>query len=113
MKLPNGFGSVYKLKDKPRRKPWMAIRTMRWDIDEEKRTSRQVRKVIGYYATKQEAITALTHYNENPYDLDSRTLTFSDVYENGPLLTFLQSEHPVPERSLLPTGTVNRFMAYV
>lgn len=56
MKLPNGFGSVYKLKDKPRRKPWMAIRTMRWDIDEEKRTSRQVRKVIGYYATKQEAI---------------------------------------------------------
>ena len=55
--------------------------TMRWDIDEEKRTSRQVRKVIGYYATKQEAITALTHYNENPYDLDSRTLTFSDVYE--------------------------------
>lgn len=35
MKLPNGFGSVYKLKDKPRRKPWMAIRTMRWDIDEE------------------------------------------------------------------------------
>lgn len=81
MKLPNGFGSVYKLKDKPRRKPWMAIRTMRWDIDEEKRTSRQVRKVIGYYATKQEAITALTHYNENPYDLDSRTLTFSDVYE--------------------------------
>lgn len=43
MKLPNGFGSVYKLKDKPRRKPWMAIRTMRWDIDEEKRTSRQVK----------------------------------------------------------------------
>lgn len=81
MKLPNGFGSVYKLKVKPRRKPWMAIRTMRWDIDEEKRTSRQVRKVIGYYAIKQEAITALTHYNENPYDLDSRTLTFSDVYE--------------------------------
>lgn len=40
-----------------------------------------MRKVIGYYATKQEAITALTHYNENPYDLDSRTLTFSDVYE--------------------------------
>ena len=112
MKLPNGFGSVQKLKDKPRRKPWMAIRTMCWDIDEEKRASRQVRKVIGYYATKQEAITALTHYNENPYDLDSRTLTFSDVYEKL-LPTFLQSEHPVPERSLLPTGIANRSMTCV
>lgn len=81
MKLPNGFGSVYKLKDKPRRKPWMAVKTMKWDIDEKNKKSKQIRKTIGYFATKQEAITALTHYNENPYDLDAETLTFSDVYE--------------------------------
>lgn len=81
MKLPNGFGSVYKLKDRFRRRPWMAVKTMKWNIDEEGQKTKQVRKTIGYFATKQEAITALTHYNENPYDLDAEKLTFSDVYE--------------------------------
>lgn len=81
MRLPNGFGSVYKLKDKPRRNPWMAVKTLHWDINEDERTSRQVRKVIGYFPTKQNAITALTRYNENPYDLNVKAITFSEVYE--------------------------------
>lgn len=81
MKLPNGFGSVYKLKDRFRRRPWMAVKTMKWNIDEEGQKTKQVRKTIGFFATKQEAIAALTHYNENPYDLDAEKLTFSDVYE--------------------------------
>lgn len=32
MKLPNGFGSVYKLPGK-RRKPWAASKTTGWEID--------------------------------------------------------------------------------
>lgn len=36
---------------------------------------------IGCYATKQEAMSALVHYNEDPYDLHLDTITFAEVYE--------------------------------
>lgn len=80
MKLPNGFGSVYKLSGK-RRRPWVAAKTFGWEINEENGKSKQIRKAIGYYATRQEAITALANYNENPYDIDAQQITFADVYE--------------------------------
>ena len=80
MRLPNGFGSVYKLSGK-RRRPWVAAKTFSWELDEEKKTTKQVQKAIGYYATRQEAMTALVNYNENPYDIDTERITFSDVYE--------------------------------
>ncbi len=34
-KLPNGYGSVYKLSGN-RRKPWVAAKTFGWILDEEK-----------------------------------------------------------------------------
>lgn len=80
MKLPNGFGSVYKLSGK-RRHPWVAEKTIGWEINKDNGKSKQIRKAIGYYATKQEAISALANYNENPYDIDSEKITFADVYE--------------------------------
>lgn len=80
MKLPNGFGSVYKLPGK-RRNPWAAVVTIRWDVDMKTRKSKQIKKYIGYYPTRKEALEALTLYNDNPYDLDAKVLTFSDVYE--------------------------------
>lgn len=80
MKLPNGFGSVYKLPGK-RRNPWAAVITVRWEIDMKTQRSKQIKKYIGYYSTRKEALEALTLYNENPYDLDAKMLTFSDVYE--------------------------------
>lgn len=79
MKLPNGYGSVYKIPGK-RRRPWVAKKTLGWKVDEEKHKNIQIQKAIGYYATRQEALTALAHYNENPYDLDRDTITFSEVY---------------------------------
>lgn len=80
MKLPNGFGSIYKLSGK-RRRPWVAAKTFGWQFDEEGQRIKQKRQVIGYFATRQEAMTALVQYNENPYDLDSNKITFSEVYE--------------------------------
>ena len=81
MKLPNGYGSVHKLNDKKRRKPWRARISIGYVYDEIK--DRQIRqyKTLGYYETKQQALQALAIYNENPYDIDSNKITFSECYE--------------------------------
>lgn len=80
MKLPNGFGSVYKLSGR-RRRPWVAAKTFGWEFDEKGQKVKQKQQAIGYYATRQEAMTALVQYNENPYDLNFNKTTFSEVYE--------------------------------
>lgn len=75
MKLPNGFGSVYKLSGR-RRRPWVAAKTFGWEFDEKGQKVKQKQQAIGYYATRQEAMTALVQYNENPYDLNFNKTTF-------------------------------------
>ena len=80
MRLANGTGSVYKLSGK-RRKPWAARKTVGWTWDEEKKKSYQEYQFIGYYATRQEALTALMDYNRNPYDIEAASITFEEVYE--------------------------------
>lgn len=79
MKNANGFGSVYKLSGK-RRKPWAVRVTVGWDIDPLNQTIKQIRKHIGYYPTRAEALVALANYNSNPYDLDYNNITFSELY---------------------------------
>lgn len=80
MKLPNGFGSVYKLSGK-RRNPWCARKTVGWTWNEEKQKSFPIYQFIGYYPSRQEALTALVDYNKDPYDLHHNTITFEEVYE--------------------------------
>ncbi len=80
MRLPNQFGSVYKLSGK-RRNPWAARKTVGWKQIPEKRKSYPIYQFIGYYPTRAEAIQALSSYNENPYDLHFDTITFQEVYE--------------------------------
>lgn len=80
LKLPNGFGSVYKLSGR-RRNPYRAIKTGEWLYDKEKDRLIQKRFTIGYYPTKQAAMQALAAYNENPYDIKTDTITFSEVYD--------------------------------
>ena len=36
---------------------------------------------LGCYATKQEAMSALVHYNEDPFDLNLSSVTFSEIYD--------------------------------
>lgn len=75
MRLPNGYGSVYKLSGK-RRNPFVARKTKGWDD-----SGRQVFEIVGYYPNKKDALQALADYNSNPYALQSSTLTFKDVFE--------------------------------
>ena len=74
MRLPSGYGTVYKLSGK-RRKPFIARKTIGWNDD-----GKQLYKTIGYYEKRQEALQALTDYNDNPYDLDAG-ITFKEVFE--------------------------------
>lgn len=79
MKLPNGYGSVYKLPGN-RRNPW-AVRITVSRQDDPDGTPHFKYKYLGYYETKEKALIALAHYNENPYNMDANKVTFADVFE--------------------------------
>lgn len=78
MKLPNGFGSIYKLKGN-RRNPYMVVLTTGYV--KVKNNMKREKMILGYYSTKKEALVALTEYHENPYDIKIHTITFAEVYE--------------------------------
>lgn len=104
MRLPNGFGSVYKLSGK-RRFPYAARKTIGWEWYDRKNKCRQdsapvfeemMEKLddgkarfsvypkyefVGFYLTRQEAIEALAEYNKDPYDLHFNSITFEEVFE--------------------------------
>lgn len=81
MRLPNSYGSVYKLAGK-RRKPWTARKTIGWKPVPEKSSAYPIYKFIGYYKSKAEALEALALYNANgAADLDFDSITFSELYE--------------------------------
>ncbi len=80
MKLPNQYGSVYKLSGK-RRNPWVARKTIGWKTIPEKMKAYPEYVFIGYYPTKSEALQALANYNNDPYDLHFNTITFAEIFE--------------------------------
>ncbi len=80
MRLPNGFGSVYKLSGN-RRNPYVAKKTKGWEIDPETGKAKQLYTTIGYYPTRKDALTALAEFNANPYDVNAAKVTFDDVYD--------------------------------
>lgn len=75
IKNPNGYGTVYKLSGN-RRKPYIARVTAGWTED-----NKQIYKTLGYFKSRKEANIALAEYNQNPYDIDFRKMTFADVYD--------------------------------
>ncbi|MBP0957493.1 MAG: tyrosine-type recombinase/integrase [Oscillospiraceae bacterium] len=78
MKLPNGYGSIVKLTGK-RRKPYLVRTACKYSDDGEKMIEK--RQILGYYATKSEALAALADYNADPYDLAAHGLVLSEVIE--------------------------------
>lgn len=66
MRLPNGFGSVYKLSGN-RRRPFVV-----------KKTINGKQRPLGYFSTHDEALTFLLKYNHEPTGI---TATFADIYE--------------------------------
>jgi integrase len=79
MKLPNGYGSVYKLSGN-RRKPW-AVRITTSRTEEADGTTHWKYKYLGYYETQSEALIALANFNSNPYDMDANKITFAEVFD--------------------------------
>lgn len=73
MKLPNGYGSVYKLSGK-RRRPYAIAVTV-------KENGKNRRTIIGYAATRQEGLDFLSNYNKNPWDVNRQGTTFAEVFE--------------------------------
>lgn len=78
MRNPNSYGCIKKLSGK-RRRPFAVYITTGWKMVDGK--AKQIQKPIGYYETRPEAMIALAEYNKNPFDIDSRTTTFGDIYE--------------------------------
>lgn len=66
MRLPNGFGTIYKLQGH-RRRPFVV-----------KKTIAGKQKPLGYFSTHDEALTFLLKYNHEP---TGPTATFADIYE--------------------------------
>ena len=68
MKLPNGFGTVYKLSGN-RRRPYVV-----------KKTIQHRQKALGYFETFEDAMAYLVEYNRDPALLSPSKTTFAEVY---------------------------------
>lgn len=68
MKLPNGFGTVYKLQGS-RRRPYAV-----------KKTVQGKQKYLGYFETFEDAMAFLVEYNRDPALLSPSKTTFAEVY---------------------------------
>lgn len=95
MKHPNGYGSITKMSGN-RRNPFRVRITCGWEIVNGE--SKQKRKTLGYYSTKREAMMALAKYNENPYDVDMKTVTFDEIYQKW--IVGHAEKHPVAAQGL-------------
>lgn len=78
-KRSRGEGSI--IYDKRRKKPYRARVTVGWELDEENGKSKQILKDLGSYKTKGEASRALAEYLKNPFDLNNKDITFSQLYQ--------------------------------
>lgn len=75
MRMPNGFGTIYKLSGK-RRNPYVAKKTIGYNEKHQ-----PVYKVIGYFKTKKEALASLNEYNRKFDTSPNRPRLFSEVFE--------------------------------
>jgi integrase len=80
MRLPNGFGSVYKLSGN-RRKPFVARITVDKVKNPDTGKAYLKYRVLGYFEKRAEALQCLADYNKNPYSVEVETVTFKELYE--------------------------------
>ncbi len=78
MRLPNGFGQISEIKGRRLRKPYRAIVTV-GKTDEGKPICKLL-KPVSYFATYNEAYSALLEYNKDPYTYDSN-ITLEELYK--------------------------------
>lgn len=78
-KRANGEGSI---SYDSRRKRYRAKITVGWELNEETGRTKQIVKTLGSnFKTKGEASAALSEYLKNPYDINNKDITFSQLYE--------------------------------
>lgn len=99
MKAFNGWGGITKLSGKRRRPYWVRL-TAGWEINEKTGKAKQIYQTLGYYATRKEAILALSAYHQNPTDLTKREITFKEVFEIWSAKHF--EKFPSSQKSLVP-----------
>ena len=78
MKNPNGYGTVYKLSDKRRRRPWAVRVTDSWTIENGKLKRKY--KYLGYFESRKDALQALSAYNTDP-TFTAKDIGFVDLYK--------------------------------
>ncbi len=79
MRNPNGYGSITKVKRKNLRNPWQVRITVK-TITDENGKKKQIKKCLGYFATKEEALNALTNYHNNHNIADFSNIKFIDLW---------------------------------
>lgn len=80
MRQANGSGSVYKLSGN-RRKPYVAMVTVKTVYDEENDKYILKRKALGYFSNQNDARKCLASYNETPCDIENIDITVCDIWE--------------------------------
>lgn len=94
MRLPNGYGSVYRLKGN-RRRPWVAKITDGFEYDENGKGV-QKRRILGYFESRSAALNYLADYHKNPYSIEAQSVTFKEIYERWAKVKLVEKdeEHP-------------------
>lgn len=103
MRLPNGYGTVYKLSGN-RRRPFVAAVPVGF-----KENGKVDQKTIGYFAKKPEALQALAEYNEKRKGISAsadfkefkrvqqaQAYTFADVYNMWSQQRFINKQKKIP-----------------
>lgn len=102
-RLPNGFGTIYKLSGN-RRNPWIARRRTGEVYDDEKHYAKPVYVTVGYYPTRKDAMEALARAPENLTRKEEPT--FGEVYELWKADKYgadgLPRSYAATEKNLLP-----------
>lgn len=96
MKLPNGYGTVYKLSGN-RRKPWIARVTTGFEPAINKKTGKEYLKqlcqTIGYYEKQKDALDALSKHRFDPLAPKANTKTLQQVYDEWSKSAFKELSH--------------------
>lgn len=112
MRLPNKFGTCYKLSGH-RRKPWIARITTGWTTvvaqkgkNKGKKVPKQLYRTIGYYETRQEGMDALTLYRHNPVS-PKAGMTLQEVYKEWSKIKYREGK----KRKGISKSTENNYRA--
>ena len=78
-RLPNGFGQISEIKNRNLRNPFRAMVSV--GKAENGRPICKPLKPESYFPTYNDAYAALVEYNKNPYDLNTSSITMTELYE--------------------------------